>query len=65
MKVKGKVRVKIENTLEPMQQKCYIVDSLPRKLDMILGQDWLGDAGYGFQKKTPVIILYLSILLHI
>jgi hypothetical protein len=23
---------------------------------MIFGQDWLGDAGYGFQKKTPVII---------
>jgi hypothetical protein len=56
MKVKGKVRIKIENTLEPFEQKCYIVDSLPRKLDMILGQDWLGEAGYGFQKKTPIII---------
>jgi hypothetical protein len=56
MKVKGKVNVKIENTLEPLEQKCYIVDSLPRKLDMILGQDWLRDAGYGFQKKTPTVI---------
>jgi hypothetical protein len=35
---------------------CYVVDSLPRNLDTILGQDWLDNAGYGFQKKTPVII---------
>jgi hypothetical protein len=32
------------------------VDSLPRDLDIILGQDWLDNAGYGFQKKTPIII---------
>jgi hypothetical protein len=35
---------------------CYVVDSLPRNLDIILGQDWLDNAGYGFQKKTQVII---------
>jgi hypothetical protein len=46
----------IENTLEPSKQECYVVDKLPRNLDMILGQDWLENAGYGFHKKTPVII---------
>jgi hypothetical protein len=35
---------------------CYVVDSLPRNLDIILGQDWLDNEGYGFQKKTPIII---------
>jgi hypothetical protein len=56
MNVKGKVNLKIENTLEPLNQTCYVVDSLPRNLDIILGQDWLDKAGYGFQKKTPIII---------
>jgi hypothetical protein len=32
------------------------VDSLPRNLDIIFGKDWLVNAGYGFQKKTPIII---------
>jgi hypothetical protein len=56
MEIKGQVRLKIENTLEPLDQTCYVVDSLPRNLDIILGQDWLDNAGYGFQKKTPVLI---------
>jgi hypothetical protein len=56
MKVKGKIEINIENTLEPLRLMCYVVDSLPRNLDIILGQDWLDKAGYGFQKKTPVII---------
>jgi hypothetical protein len=56
MKVKGKMKIRIENALEPVEQACYVVDSLPRKLDIILGQDWLDSAGYGFQRKTPVII---------
>ncbi|PNF18384.1 hypothetical protein B7P43_G12483 [Cryptotermes secundus] len=56
MEIKGKVKLRIENTLEPLYQICYVVDSLPRNLDIILGQDWLDNAGYGFQKKTPVII---------
>jgi hypothetical protein len=34
---------------------CYI-DSLPRNLDIIFGQDWLDNVGYDFQKKTPVVI---------
>jgi hypothetical protein len=55
LKVKGKVIINIENTLEPLNQKWYVVDSLPRNLDIILGQDWLDNAGYGFQKKAPVI----------
>ena len=56
MNVRGQIELTIENTLEPLKQKCYIVDSLPRNLDIIFGQDWLNNAGYGFQKKTPVII---------
>jgi hypothetical protein len=55
MEVKGQVKLKIENTLEPLDQTCYVVDSLPRNLDVILGQDWLAEAGYGFQKKTSII----------
>jgi hypothetical protein len=31
------------------------VDSLPRNLDVILSQDWLGEAGYSFQKKMPIM----------
>jgi hypothetical protein len=31
MEIKGQVRLKIENTLEPLDQTCY-VDSLPRNL---------------------------------
>jgi hypothetical protein len=56
IEIKGKVKLEIENTLEPTSQMCYVVDSLPRNLDIILGLDWLDNAGYGFQKKTPVII---------
>jgi hypothetical protein len=56
IEIKGKVKLNIENTLEPLSQKCYVVDSLPRNLDIILGQYWLENADYGFQKKTPVII---------
>jgi hypothetical protein len=54
--IKGQVNLKIENTLEPLTQICYVVDNLPRNLDVILGQDWLDNAGYGFQKKIPTII---------
>jgi hypothetical protein len=56
MKVKGLVNLKIENALEPSSQKCYVVDSLNRKLDIILGQDWLVESGYNIQKKVLVII---------
>jgi hypothetical protein len=56
MEVKGKTEINTENTLEPLSQMCYVVDSLLRNLDIILGQDWLDDAGYGFQKKTAVVI---------
>jgi hypothetical protein len=56
VKLKGRMNLKIENTLEPLHQECYVVDSLPRNLDIILGQDWLEEAGYSFQKKTPIII---------
>jgi hypothetical protein len=54
METKGKITIKIENTLEPLHQKCYVVDSLPRDLDIILGQDWLDKAGYGFQRKRQL-----------
>jgi hypothetical protein len=58
METEGQIKLKIENTrtLELVSQSCYVVDSLPRNLDIIFGQDWLDNAGYGFQKKTPVII---------
>jgi hypothetical protein len=56
IEIKGKTSIRIENTLEPLEQLCYIVDSLPRDLDLILGQDWLEKAGYGLQKKTTVVI---------
>jgi hypothetical protein len=60
MKIKGQVNLVIETTLEPLKQMCYVVDSLPRKLDLILGQDWLDNEGYGFQKKMPVIIPHIA-----
>jgi hypothetical protein len=56
IEIKGQVRLKTENAFEPSEQKCYVADSLPRNVDIILGQDWLDNEGYGFQKKTPVII---------
>jgi hypothetical protein len=48
--MKSLVDLKIENTMEPLIQKCYVVDSLPKNLDILLGQDWLGKAGYNIQK---------------
>jgi hypothetical protein len=56
MNVKGQIKLKIENALEPLNQTCYIVDQLPRDLDIILGQERLENACYNFQKKTPVVI---------
>jgi hypothetical protein len=56
VKIEGQIDLNIENTLEPLVQKCYIVDSLPRNLDIILGQDWLEQAGFNIKKGTPVII---------
>jgi hypothetical protein len=56
MNVLGSIDLKIENTLENLKQKCYVVDSLPRNLDVILRQDWLASAGYGIQKKEPVVV---------
>jgi hypothetical protein len=42
MEIKGQVRLMIENTLEPFDQICYVVDSSPRNLDVILGQiSWM------------------------
>jgi hypothetical protein len=60
MEIKGQVKLKIENALEPLDQTCYVVVSLPRNLDIILGQHWLDSADYGFQKKMPVVILPYS-----
>jgi hypothetical protein len=56
MNVLGSIDLKIENMLENLTQKCYVVDSLPRNLDAIFGQDWLANAGYGIQKKEPVVV---------
>lgn len=56
MEIKGQIKLIIENTLERLSQVCYVVDSLPRNLDIIPGQDWKDNAGYGFQKKTSVMI---------
>jgi hypothetical protein len=41
MNVKCLVNLRIEIALEPLSQECYVVDSLPTNLDIILGQDWL------------------------
>jgi hypothetical protein len=49
-------QIGIENTLELLTHKCYIVGSLPRNLDIILGQDWLQEAGFSIQKKMPLNI---------
>jgi hypothetical protein len=51
--VKGLVSLKIENTMEPLIQECYVVDRLPKDLDVILGQNWLEKAGYDIQKEVP------------
>jgi hypothetical protein len=56
LKVKGKVDIHTGNTLEPLKQECFVVEQLPRNLDLILGQDWLENNGYSIQKKTPVVI---------
>jgi hypothetical protein len=56
VELKGQKKLITENALELLNQTCYVVDSLPRDLDIIFGQDWLDNAGYGFQKKTPIII---------
>jgi hypothetical protein len=56
MNVLGLIDLKIENMTEPIIQRCHVVDSLPRNLDLILGQDWLEKAGYSFQKRKPVTI---------
>jgi hypothetical protein len=39
IEIRGKVQLEIKNSLEPKSQMCYVVDSLPRNLDIILGQD--------------------------
>jgi hypothetical protein len=56
LKVKGKIDIMVKNTLEPLAQECFVVDRLPRNLDLILGQDWLENNGIGLQKKTPILI---------
>jgi hypothetical protein len=56
MNVLGLIELKIENMTEPFAQRCYVVDDLPRDLDIILGQDWLEKAGYSFQKRKPIMI---------
>jgi hypothetical protein len=49
--VKGLVDLRIDNTLEPITQECYIVDRLPKDLDVILGLNWLEKAGMIFRRK--------------
>lgn len=41
MKVKGKIELRINDTLESLTHECYVVESLPKDLDLILGQTWL------------------------
>jgi hypothetical protein len=50
LKLKGKVNIHIGNTSEPLKQECFVVEQLPRNLDLILGQDWLENNGYSIQK---------------
>jgi hypothetical protein len=56
VEMKGQIKLIIENALESLNQLCYVVESLPRDLYIIFGQHWLDNAGYGFQRKTPVTI---------
>jgi hypothetical protein len=42
--------------LELINKECYVVDSLPQNLDVILGQDWLKKSGYNIQKEVPIMI---------
>jgi hypothetical protein len=50
--VLGLINLKTENSW----QECYVVDSLPRELDIILRQDWLYKSGYSILKTVPVMI---------
>lgn len=36
VEIKGRAKIEIENTLEPLSQVCYVVDSLPRNLDRLV-----------------------------
>jgi hypothetical protein len=54
--VLGLINLKIENSLDSSWLECYVVESLPRELDVILGQDWLEKSGYSVQKTVPDII---------
>jgi hypothetical protein len=39
VKLKGRENLRMENTLEPLNQECYVVDSLPRNLNVVRDQD--------------------------
>ncbi|KAJ4425612.1 hypothetical protein ANN_27808 [Periplaneta americana] len=54
LKVKGRVPLKFENTLEPISFNFFVVDNLPRQLDIILGQDWLSENGYMLSKPVTI-----------
>jgi hypothetical protein len=56
IKIKGTIELMIKNILEPLIHRCYVVDSLLRKLVIILGQDWLEGAGFGIQRRPLTII---------
>jgi hypothetical protein len=56
LNVLGRMNLKIENSLDNLYQECSVVDSLPRNLDIILGQDWLENAGYSLQKTATNVI---------
>jgi hypothetical protein len=56
LNVLGRINLRRENSLDNLYQECYVIDSLPRNLDVILGQDWLENAGYSLQKTAPNVI---------
>lgn len=54
IKVKGMVNLTLNNCSEPIESKYYVVNKLPRNIDVILGQDWLLRNNYVFTKNIAI-----------
>jgi hypothetical protein len=48
MSIKGEVEVNVNDN---GHQKFYVIEKLPQKLDIVLGQDWLFKNHYMIQKE--------------
>lgn len=54
MKVKGVVQLTLNNCKDPVTSSCYVVEKLPRDIDVILGQDWLLENDYVISKSVII-----------